>query len=210
MVEQYITIKEMASIEIIEKKSRFIATVLPVETLEQAEEALTRLRKEHYSAAHNCFGYQIGEKNEMQRCSDDGEPQGTAGKPILDVLKGQDIKNTLIVVTRYFGGTLLGTGGLVRAYGKAAKEGVAAAGLIARKRIRLMELEMTYTLSGKVQYLLNEKGYTIRSTHYTDKVQFVVEVLVSGQEVFTSWIIDQTNAEIEINEGAYDLVDSPL
>jgi putative IMPACT (imprinted ancient) family translation regulator len=105
---------------------------------------------------------------------------------------------------------LLGTGGLVRAYGKAAKEGVAAAGLIARKRIRLMELEMTYTLSGKVQYLLNEKGYTIRSTHYTDKVQFVVEVLVSGQEVFTSWIIDQTNAEIEINEGAYDLVDSPL
>lgn len=206
MLERYITIKGEGFAEIIEKKSRFIASVYPVESQEEADQILAQLRKKYWDATHNCFAYQIGERNEIQRFSDDGEPQGTAGKPILDVLKGHDIKNTLIVVTRYFGGTLLGTGGLVRAYGKGAKEGILAAGLIERMRVCLFTLEMTYPLSGKVQYLLNDTGYVIRDTQYTDVVRFIVEVALGEEENFTQWLIEKTNAEISIEKGEYDLI----
>lgn len=206
MLERYITIKGEGFAEIIEKKSRFIASVYPVESQEEADQILAQLRKKYWDATHNCFAYQIGERDEIQRFSDDGEPQGTAGKPILDVLKGHDIKNTLIVVTRYFGGTLLGTGGLVRAYGKSAKEGILAAGLIERMRVCLFTLEMTYPLSGKVQYLLNDTGYVIRDTQYTDVVRFVVEVEMGEEENFTQWLIEKTNAEISIEKGEYDLI----
>ena len=178
--------------------------------IKEADEILTKLRKKYWDATHNCFAYQIGERNEIQRFSDDGEPQGTAGKPILDVLKGQDIKDTLIVVTRYFGGTLLGTGGLVRAYGKGAKEGILAAGLIEKMRVCLFTLEMTYPLSGKVQYLLNDKSYIIRDTAYTEVVRFVVEVEMGSEESFVEWLINETNAEISIEKGDYVLIERPV
>lgn len=210
MLNRYITIQDDAQIEISEKKSRFIANVFRVKNQEEADKHLAVLRKNYWDATHNCYAYQIGERNEIQRFSDDGEPQGTAGKPILDVLKGQDIKDTLIVVTRYFGGTLLGTGGLVRAYGKAAKEGVVEAGLIEMLKIRLFELQMTYTLSGKVQYLLAEKGYVIRETRYLEVVTFVVEVLVEDEEPFVKWMIDSANAEVSIAEGEYEFISRTL
>ena len=209
MLDKYITIQEDAQIEIIEKKSRFIANVFQVNSQEEADEYIAQMRKQYWDATHNCFAYQIGERNEIQRFSDDGEPQGTAGKPILDVLKGNDIKNTLIVVTRYFGGTLLGTGGLVRAYGRAAKEGVLEAGIVQRIRVRLYEIEMSYPLSGKVQYILNEKGYTIRETRYLEIVTFVVEVTIEDEENFIKWLIDNTNAEVSIAKGEYCLITVP-
>ncbi|MEG0085241.1 MAG: YigZ family protein, partial [Niameybacter sp.] len=195
MLDRYITIAGEGYAEIVEKKSRFIASVFPIESQEEADLILAKLRKKYWDATHNCFAYQIGERDEIQRFSDDGEPQGTAGKPILDVLKGHQIKNTLIVVTRYFGGTLLGTGGLVRAYGKGAKEGILAAGLIEKMRVCLFTLEMSYPLSGKVQYLLNDQNYIIRDTLYTDVVRFVVEVEMGEKEAFTDWLIEKTNAE---------------
>ncbi len=207
MLTRYTTINQEAEIEISEKKSRFIATVLKVENQEEAEAHLQLLRKKYWDATHNCYAYQIGERNEVQRFSDDGEPQGTAGKPILDVLKGKDIKNTLIVVTRYYGGTLLGTGGLVRAYGRAAKEGVLEAQLIEKCCIRLYTLEMTYPLSGKVQYLLNDKKYVIRETLYTEVVRFIVEVLVEDEATFEAWMIESTNAEISLAKGETDFID---
>lgn len=210
MLERYITIAGYGEAEIFEKKSRFIASVFPVHTQEEADEVLNTLRKKYWDATHNCFAYQIGERNEIQRFSDDGEPQGTAGKPILDVLKGQDIKDTLIVVTRYFGGTLLGTGGLVRAYGKGAKEGILAAGLIEKMRVCLFTLEMTYPLSGKVQYLLNDKAYVIRESHYTEVVRFIVEVTMGEEDTFTNWLINETNAEISIEKGEYVLIERPI
>lgn len=210
MQDKYKTISHLGMIEITEKKSRFIATVVPVTSQEEVDLELQKLRKTYYNAAHNCFAYQIGETNEIQRCSDDGEPQGTAGKPILDVLKGEDIKNALICVTRYFGGTLLGTGGLVRAYGKAAKEGLYAAEIIEKRHIRLFYLEADYALAGKVQYLLNDKGYIIRNTHYLETVTFEVEVLIKQQEAFCKWIIENTNAEISVQEGDYALISVPL
>ena len=207
MINSYKTISGMSEVEIIEKKSKFIATVLEVKSQEEADAHLGQRRKKYYDASHNCFAYQIGERNEIQRCSDDGEPQGTAGKPILDILKGEDIKNTLICVTRYFGGTLLGTGGLVRAYSKSAKEGLLAAGIIEKRRIRLFNLEMSYTLAGKVQYLLAENGYTLRNTTYLEPVTFEVEVLIDNEEHFCKWITENTNAEVTIVKGEMTLID---
>lgn len=210
MLEKYITIAGNGEAEINEKKSRFIASVFPVQTQEEADEILTKIRKKYWDATHNCYAYQIGERNEIQRCSDDGEPQGTAGKPILDVLKGQDIKNTLIIVTRYFGGTLLGTGGLVRAYGKGAKAGIEAAGLIEKMKVCLFTLEMTYPLSGKVQYLLNDQQYIIRQVDYTEVVRFVVEVEAGCEETFVEWMINETNAEISLEKGEYVFIERPV
>ena len=210
MLEKYITIAGTGEAEISEKKSRFIASVFPIQTQEEADEILTKIRKKYWDATHNCYAYQIGERNEIQRCSDDGEPQGTAGKPILDVLKGQDIKNTLIIVTRYFGGTLLGTGGLVRAYGKGAKAGIEAAGLIEKMKVCLFTLEMTYPLSGKVQYLLNDQQYIIRQVDYTEVVRFVVEVEAGCEETFVEWMINETNAEISLEKGEYVFIERPV
>lgn len=207
MLESYRTIQGPGEALVVEKKSKFIATVCQVKSQEEAEACLQQLRKKYYDARHNCFAYQIGEKNEIQRCSDDGEPQGTAGKPILDVLKGEDVRNTLICVTRYFGGTLLGTGGLVRAYGKAAKEGLLDAGIIEKRRIQLIEVGMSYTLVGKVQYLLGDKGYRIRNSIYTDTVTMQVEVLVGEQDTFCDWLIENTNAEVSLTRGEFELID---
>lgn len=210
MLDRYKTIDHKSEIEIIEKKSRFIASVVEVTTEEQAQQTLYALRKKYYNATHNCFAYQIGEQDEIQRFSDDGEPQGTAGKPILDVLKGQSIKNTLICVTRYYGGTLLGTGGLVRAYGKAAKEGLRAAGIVEKRRVKLFYLEVPYTLSGKLQYFLNEKGYTVRNVTYLQDVTFEAEVLMGQENTFYKWLTDHMHAEVSVQEGDYTLVSVPL
>ncbi|WP_054743005.1 YigZ family protein [Cellulosilyticum ruminicola] len=207
MLESYRTIQGPGEALVVEKKSKFIATVCEVKTQEEAEACLQQLRKKYYDARHNCFAYQIGEKNEIQRCSDDGEPQGTAGKPILEVLKGEDVRNTLICVTRYFGGTLLGTGGLVRAYGKAAKEGLLNAGIIEKRRIQLIDVQMNYTLVGKVQYLLGDKGYRIRDSIYTDVVTMQVEVLLGEQDAFCDWLTENTNAEVSMSRGEFEVVD---
>lgn len=196
MLTQYRTIRGEGEALVVEKKSKFIASVYPVSTVEEAEALLNKLRKKYYDARHNCFAYQIGSRNEFQKSSDDGEPQGTAGKPILEVLKNEDIKDTLICVTRYFGGTLLGTGGLVRAYGKAAKEGLLDAGIIERRQVKLYSMNVPYTLSGKVQYLLQDKNYAIRNTTYLEDVCFEVEIPVDESETFEEWFINETNGNI--------------
>lgn len=210
MLESYRTIHANSEALIVEKKSKFIATVCKVETPEEAEAYMVQLRKKYYDATHNCFAYQIGEKDEYQKSSDDGEPQGTAGKPILEVLKGERIKNTLICVTRYFGGTLLGTGGLVRAYGKVAKEGLLSAGIVEKKKIQLFHLQLPYTLVGKVQYLLGEKQYKIRESIYLEEVTFIVEVLVSEGELFEKWLLEETHAGITVTKGEKDFIEVPV
>ncbi len=198
MVKQYKTINKRAQIEITEKKSRFIATVMPVNNQEEADEFLNELKKEYWNATHNCYAYQIGERNEIQRFSDDGEPQGTAGKPILEVLKGEELRNTAIVVTRYYGGTQLGTGGLVRAYGKSAKEGILAAGIIERVLMRRYVVTIPYTLVGKIQYLLGENGYITEDEIYTEEVTLHILVAEDQCGTFEKQITEQTSAEAEI------------
>lgn len=169
-------ILEGGSGEITEKKSRFIATVYSVESEEEALERIAEIRKQYYNASHNCFAYVVGEPQEIQRCSDDKEPSGTAGRPILDVLLGEGIRNGLVVVTRYFGGTLLGTGGLVRAYSKAAQAGLGNSVIIQKLSGTLLSMETDYNGIGKIQYLLGQRGIMIMNSQYTDRV--TVEALV--------------------------------
>ncbi len=190
MLNQYKTILFQGETEIVEKKSRFIATVRPVKSEEEAKQFIDEMKKKYWNATHNVFAYQIGERNELQRFSDDGEPQGTAGMPVLNVLKGEDIKDTAIVVTRYFGGTLLGTGGLVRAYGKAAKEGVLAAGIAELVLYAKYEVVTEYTESGKVQYEILQEGHVLFDTQYSDKVVYIVLVKSEEAEVFEKKMTD--------------------
>lgn len=200
MIKRYKTIDKKAEVEISIKKSRFITTVMPVTSQEEADEFLKEIQKKYWNATHNCYAYQIGERNEIQRFSDDGEPQGTAGKPILDVLKGEELRDTAIVVTRYFGGTLLGTGGLVRAYGQSAKEGVVAAGIIECLLMRRYIVTIPYTLVGKIQYLLAENGYITEDEAYTQEVALHVLVAEDQCETFEKQIIEQTSAEAKIEK----------
>ena len=160
-MESYITIKGYGTDEIVEKKSRFIANVKPIKSEEDAISFVEEIKKKYYDARHNCYAYQLGDRNQIQRYSDDGEPSGTAGMPILDVLRGRDIKDTIVVVTRYFGGTLLGTGGLVRAYSSATKVGIEKAGLIERIAHIRQKFTVDYTLSGKVQYEILNGGHIL-------------------------------------------------
>ena len=170
MLERYKTVYEGGEGEITEKKSRFIATVRPVKTEEEALAFIEEMRKKYWDARHNCFVYSVGKNRETTRCSDDGEPSGTAGRPMLDVILGEDIYDVAVVVTRYFGGVLLGTGGLVRAYSKAVQEGLAASTIIEKIYGISLEIVTDYTGIGKIQYIAGEKGLPILDSEYTDKV----------------------------------------
>ena len=183
--------------ELIEKKSRFIATVRPVESEEEALGFIAAMKKKYWNATHNCSAFVVGENQELQRCSDDGEPQGTAGRPMLDVLLGEEIHNAAVVVTRYFGGTLLGTGGLVRAYSKSVQEGLRASKIIEKKIGALLGIRTDYNGLGKVQYLLGQRGLTITGSEYTDIV--TVETLVPQAQLqeLKEAITEGTNGRAE-------------
>ncbi|MDD3569807.1 MAG: YigZ family protein [Lachnospiraceae bacterium] len=198
MIGKYKTILNEGTAEIVEKKSRFIANVRPVKTEEEARAFIEEMKKKYWDARHNVFAYQIGERNEIQRFSDDGEPQGTAGMPVLTVLSGEDIKNCCIVVTRYFGGTLLGTGGLVRAYGKSAKEGVLNAGIAEITTFRQYSIVTEYAMQGKIQYEIMQGEYIIKDTNFTDKVEFIVLVEEEKAEKFESGITDISAGKAKI------------
>ena len=167
--------------EIVEKKSRFIATVRPVETEEEAVAFINEMKKKYWDARHNCSAFVIGSRQEVTRCSDDGEPAQTAGRPMLDVLLREGITNVAVVVTRYFGGVLLGTGGLVRAYQSATQAGLAASTVLEKKKGFLLAMETDYSGIGKIQYLLGQRGLLITDSQYTDKV--TVETLVPQEEL---------------------------
>ncbi len=198
MSDKYRTILNEGMAEIIEKKSRFISYAKPVKTDEEAREFIEQIKKQNWDATHNVFAYQVGEKNEIQRVSDDGEPQGTAGMPVLTVLTGEEIKNTVIVVTRYFGGTLLGTGGLVRAYGKAAKEAVLAAGIAEIESFERYSVKCSYSLSGKVQYEILQGNYIIEDTVFMEDVEYIVLVPDEKAGSFESTITDVSGAKAKI------------
>ncbi len=210
---RYKTTLQYARIEYIEKKSKFITSVKPVKSEEEAIEFINSIKKEFYDARHNVFAYQIGERNEIQRYSDDGEPSGTSGPPTLDVLKNNDIKNTVIVTTRYFGGILLGTGGLVRAYGKSATLGLEEAKIVENILFDKISLTFNYTLFGKISYLVNDKNYNVLDTIYMDLVEYIIIVPKEESAAFVEELIDYTNNNININfleEAYYTLCDGKI
>ena len=158
MPEPIKMIVQGADAEIVEKKSRFIGQIFPIHSEEEAQRIVNEIRKKHYDARHHCFAYVLGEKNEIERCSDDGEPSGTAGRPMLDLLVGAGVHDALAVVTRYFGGVLLGTGGLVRAYSAATKEALQKCDIREKEAGYRTTILADYVDFGKIQYLAANLG----------------------------------------------------
>lgn len=187
--------------EIVEKKSRFIATVRPVKTEEEASAFIEEMKKKYWDAAHNCSAFVIGRRGELTRCSDDGEPAGTAGRPMLDVLLGEDIHDTCVVVTRYFGGTLLGTGGLVRAYSGAVQEALKASVILDRQKGIRLEIHSDYGDIGKIQYLIGQNQLPVLSSSYTDSVLLEVLVPESHFETFTGAVTEGTAGKACLEKG---------
>ena len=213
MLEKYKTVYEGGEGEIVEKKSRFIATVRPVKTEEEALAFIEEMKKKYWDARHNCQAFTIGMNHELTRCSDDGEPAQTAGRPMLDVLLGEDVHNVCVVVTRYFGGTLLGTGGLVRAYSGAVKEGLAASEIVEKKRAFEMKIVTDYTGVGKIQYILAQNQIITLDTQYTDKVQVSAMVPQEKLDSIVAEITEGTSGRAELLEGDpvyYGLLDGEI
>ena len=200
MLEQYRTVYEGGEGEITEKKSRFIATVHPVESEEEALAFLEEMKKKYWDARHNCYVYSIGMNREFTRCSDDGEPSGTAGRPMLDVILGEDIYNVAVVVTRYFGGVLLGTGGLVRAYTSAAIDGLEHSESITRIHGIKLLIRAEYTDLGKIQYLLASRDVIQLDPVYTDKVELMALVPVEQMKGLKADLMEGTNGQVVLDE----------
>ncbi|WP_027108849.1 YigZ family protein [Lacticigenium naphthae] len=201
MLEKFKTIRTDGSHEIILKKSRFICHLKRTATEEEATRFIQQIKQKEKKANHNCSAYIIGEHDEHQRAHDDGEPSGTAGVPMLDVLKKQELKNVTAVVTRYFGGIKLGKGGLVRAYSTAVSEAVKELGVVERSLYQEIHLTVPYTLSGKTENSLKESSYILRDIQYTDKVTFVCYVPIVQTQNFisetTQWLNDQGNYQLK-------------
>jgi uncharacterized YigZ family protein len=207
MLELYRTIKRPNSAEIVIKKSRFIGHVMPVESEDEAVTFIERIKKEHWSASHNCSAYLIGDKDQFQKASDDGEPSGTAGKPILEVMKHQQMKNVVVVVTRYFGGIMLGAGGLVRAYTDATVEGLASGEPIYRVLHQEVLVAVDYTWLGKIENELRNRQMLMGDTQFTDKVTLVCLPLYAERDRFTAWMTDLTQGQANLEWGEARYVD---
>lgn len=199
--------------EIVEKKSRFIATVRPVETEEEAVAFINEMKKKYWDARHNCSAFVIGSRQEVTRCSDDGEPAQTAGRPMLDVLLREGITNVAVVVTRYFGGVLLGTGGLVRAYQSATQAGLVASKIIEKRQGKKLIIHTDYNGLGKLQYLFGQQKTAILDTEYAADVVLTILVPVEQKDFLYKEITEQTNgtSQMEWGEDAvYALIDKTV
>lgn len=200
--EPYRVVVEDGQGELVEKKSRFIATVKRVESEEEAAGFIEAVKKKHWDASHNCSAFVVGS---LTRCSDDGEPSGTAGRPMLEVLLGENLKNVAVVVTRYFGGTLLGTGGLVRAYSQAVKEGLKNCVIGTMRAGVRMTVETDYNGVGRILYLLGSRGLEPQNSEYTDKVRLELLFPAEWKEELTKEFTEATagKAVIEVLEELY-------
>lgn len=186
------------SAEIVEKKSRFIANVFPLGSEEDAAGILEGIKKKYWDARHNCYAYVTGGTS---KCSDDGEPSGTAGRPILEVITGEGVSEVLIVVTRYFGGTLLGTGGLVRAYSKAAKEGLGASRIVSKELGKIVTVATDYNGIGKLNYIVSQMGLAVIDTKYSEKAEMELAVSAGNIDVFVKKVTESTSGQALISTG---------
>lgn len=190
------TVLERAQAEITEKKSRFIATVIPAGQEEEAERLLVELRKKYWDANHNVYAYRIGLGKTIERFSDDKEPVHTAGMPILSLLRKEELHNVCVVVTRYFGGTLLGTGGLVRAYSKAAQEALQKARIITKEPYVQYGLDLDYAMLGKMQYTLSEKEWTVLDTLFEENVRMKLLIPLREQDEFLKTMREASDGKL--------------
>lgn len=207
MLASYKTVKRYGSAEIVIKKSRFIGHAKPVASEEEAVAFIEAIKKEHWNATHNCSAYVIGQRDECQKQSDDGEPSGTAGKPILEVIKHQGLKNVAVVVTRYFGGIMLGAGGLIRAYTDGAVVGLEAADPVYRVLHREVLVAIEYTWHGKVENELRSRQTLMGETAFTDKVTLACLPLEEEADRFIAWMTDLMQGQATILKGEARYID---
>ena len=196
----YKAVYQGGSGEIEEKKSRFIATIRPVESEEEAVSFIAEMKKQYWDARHNCSAFIIGRNQELTRCSDDGEPSGTAGRPMLDVLLKEGIHNAAVVVTRYFGGTLLGTGGLVRAYSGAAQEGLRNSTVLEKRPGKQIRITTDYSGIGKIQYILGQNQIPVMDSQYTEEVEVRVMAPLEQAQQLKAEITEATSGRAKIDE----------
>ncbi len=210
MLDSYATVRQRGMAEIVIKRSRFIGHAAPVETEEEAISFVEEIKKKHAQATHNCYAYMVGDRDQFQKQSDDGEPSGTAGKPILEVIKKRELKNVAVVVTRYFGGVLLGAGGLVGAYTEGAVAGLDAAEPVLRKLHQEVHIEADYTWHGKIEHELRQSGTMIKDTQFTDKVTVICLPLAVEAEGWIAHMTDLTQGKCPISLGEQRYVTHPM
>jgi uncharacterized YigZ family protein len=203
MLISYRTLRGPGEETVIIKKSRFIGHALPVEGEEEAVSFIEAIRKKHWDASHNCYAYQVGFEPEIQKSNDAGEPAGTAGRPILEVIKKEDLKNVVVVVTRYFGGTLLGAGGLIRAYGQTARAGLQAAGIVTRALFEQVRVTIEYSWLGRVENETLQGGYFIDRIDYLERVALTALVPAGQFEQYATAVTNATNGQALISRGEH-------
>ena len=194
------TIKETSSAEIVEKKSKFIANIFYVESIEDVENKLKEIRKKYYDAKHNCFAFRL-DKDNISRFSDDGEPSGTAGSPMLNILEGRNLSNVLVIVTRYFGGILLGTGGLVRAYSDATIKAIENANIVSKVFGNVVNIEVEYKDLDNFKYYLKNENINIEDISYVEKI--IIKIELTDQELKK---INQLKNERKLNINKIDII----
>ena len=199
-MKPYRTLHEFGTDEFIVEKSVFMGHAKPVATEEEAREFIDEMKMKYKDATHNVWAYTIGETMNIQRYSDDGEPQGTAGIPTLEVIKKEDLRNVVVVVTRYFGGIKLGAGGLVRAYTKGAKIGLEAAKIVEKKPFTEIHISVDYTLLGKIQNELSNREFTVKDIEYTDSVNIIVYCEAERIDELKSLIPETTSGTAIISD----------
>lgn len=210
MLQQYKTIAGYGEDEIVIERSRFIGYAQRVTTEEEASAFIAMIKKKHWDATHNCSAFVIGENDQIQRSSDDGEPSGTAGKPILECIKKNGVKDTVVVVTRYFGGIKLGAGGLVRAYTAGTVTALQAAGIVVHTLHQKISVQVEYPWWGKLENELRIGEHRVVGTDFTDKVTAHVLIPDGSQDDFVARMIDLTNGQAEIVLGEKEYVELPV
>lgn len=205
METSYLTVNPLGEAEQLIQKSRFIGYVKRVESEDAAQSFIQTLKKKHYDANHNCYAYVIGEGNKIQKANDDGEPSGTAGIPMLEILKKQNLRNTVVVATRYFGGVKLGAGGLIRAYGSTVTLALSATGIVKNVLMKGFKVTVDYHLLGKLENELHESNFVLDKIDYLEQVSFYIYVESESEQNFKDWMVDLTSdqAQFEIIENKY-------
>ena len=210
MEQPHRTIARSGQHEIEIRKSRFICTLFRVDSEDEARERIDQIRRRYWDANHNCTAWIIGSRQQLQRSSDDGEPAGTAGTPMLEVLRRRGLTDTLAIVTRYFGGVLLGAGGLIRAYGQAVSEAIDAIGIVERRPLAVRRLVVPYDAAGRIEHAIRSSAFRLVDVRYGGEVTF--ELLLEPQEVtpFAHWVAEQSNGSLVPEDGGLRHVEIPV
>lgn len=198
MSEGYRTLARPGEAVYESKRSRFLGYAAPVQTPEQAAAILEEIRKRHFDARHHCYAYILGEAGGQQKYADDGEPQGTAGMPILEVIRKQALTNALVVVTRYFGGTLLGAGGLVRAYTQAAVDAIGNAGICVVSQAMRLSVACGYDMWPRVEHALSKQDVLLEDTAFSERVTVTLLIKAADQQGLQARLVDLTNGAVHI------------